>query len=421
MFRIILFICFQLLTSIVKCQESISLSIGDKIPDRTWSAIPKSGKEKLIILDFWATYCGGCIKAFPKMESLQKEFGNDLRIVMVNSMEDREYIHQWIKKRNRISSWQIDSFKLKMINGDTLLSKLFPFKLIPHYVWLDNNGKILAITESFSVTKKNIENIIMGKVANLPLKKDLLEYDVKEDGLLKSAYYALPTPLYYSTVMPYYPGITCGIFTRIDSLSQSIRVTWTNEKIINLFKTAFQIKEERILLEVEDKKRFEEPLGNRLTEEWKADNLFSYEISIPLRNRNKILDFMKSDLNNFFENYLGFKGTIERRMFNCLVLIKRADGLLNTKRGKSNVIASDSLYIWENQPFKKIVRHISKSYNNSLSRPFIDDTAFTGAVDMSISGDITDIENLKVHLNKYGLDLIEKEMEVEMLVIKDLK
>jgi thiol-disulfide isomerase/thioredoxin len=33
---------------------------------------------KLMILDFWATWCGACISKFPKLDSLQKKYADKL-------------------------------------------------------------------------------------------------------------------------------------------------------------------------------------------------------------------------------------------------------------------------------------------------------------------------------------------------------
>jgi thiol-disulfide isomerase/thioredoxin len=58
-----------------------ALTVGDTVPDITIrnvynypdSVIKLSDlKGKLTILDFWATWCGSCLSAFPEMHDLKK-------------------------------------------------------------------------------------------------------------------------------------------------------------------------------------------------------------------------------------------------------------------------------------------------------------------------------------------------------------
>lgn len=48
---------------------------------------PKSladAKGKVVIIDFWATYCGPCRKSFPKYQELVDQFAGDLAVIAVS-------------------------------------------------------------------------------------------------------------------------------------------------------------------------------------------------------------------------------------------------------------------------------------------------------------------------------------------------
>jgi thiol-disulfide isomerase/thioredoxin len=47
-----------------------------------------SYKGKVIILDFWATWCGPCRKGIPDLVDLQKEFGNDIVVIGISLDQD---------------------------------------------------------------------------------------------------------------------------------------------------------------------------------------------------------------------------------------------------------------------------------------------------------------------------------------------
>ncbi|MBD1421001.1 TlpA family protein disulfide reductase [Sphingobacterium chuzhouense] len=159
------------------------LQVGDTIPYALWQ-IPlhvvnhPDGKDtitlndyrdrKLIILDFWATWCGSCIKSFPKMDSLNTRLQPDLQILLVNSITGTGDTNTKIKAFFDKLDYTLS---IPSVINDSLFKKLFPRKLIPHYVWIDNNGKVKAITASKELTFENIERMIHNENVTLTTKE----------------------------------------------------------------------------------------------------------------------------------------------------------------------------------------------------------------------------------------------------------
>ncbi len=156
------------------------LKVGDKMPDLTLSNIINYGKKsvkisdfkgRLLILDFWATWCHYCIEAFPENDSLQKKFNKDVQFMLVNTQntgDDEKKVADFYKKRLTADK----GFILPSVYMDTVLTDLFPRVTIPHYVWVDKSGVIVGITDSRPVTLMNIEAIVAGKEIQLPTKME---------------------------------------------------------------------------------------------------------------------------------------------------------------------------------------------------------------------------------------------------------
>src|SRR5438034_9125331 len=70
------------------------LTIGHQLPEIVFNSVTNyksktarlsDFKGKIIILDFWSSFCGSCINLFPHLDSLQQKFKNDLQIILVNT------------------------------------------------------------------------------------------------------------------------------------------------------------------------------------------------------------------------------------------------------------------------------------------------------------------------------------------------
>jgi len=53
-------------------------------------------RGKVVLLDFWASWCGPCRQSFPWMSDLQKRYGSDLVVLAVNLDQDRKLAEQFL-------------------------------------------------------------------------------------------------------------------------------------------------------------------------------------------------------------------------------------------------------------------------------------------------------------------------------------
>lgn len=112
---------------------------------------------KLVILDFWSTLCSTCIKGFPHLDSLQKKYGDQIQILLIIK-EAGEYVTE-TKIKTFLSNWKkTHSLDIPIcIENNDSLKTVFPHTAIPHYIWIDQDGRLMAKTMSSFVTETNIE------------------------------------------------------------------------------------------------------------------------------------------------------------------------------------------------------------------------------------------------------------------------
>ena len=164
-------------------QQTTALTVGDTVPDMLFSNTLNypvseiqlsSFKNKHIIIDFWATWCSSCIHHFQQLDSLQKKYPQQLQVLLVNS---KNSVDTKEKITNFISSYRSThpGFSLPVVADDTVAKNLFPHQLLPHYVWIDQNKKVTAITGPEEITAQNVQNWLTGIPIYLYIKNDFTD------------------------------------------------------------------------------------------------------------------------------------------------------------------------------------------------------------------------------------------------------
>lgn len=109
--RGILSLAFTLATVENSFAQNKSIKVGETVPESFWTKPLQAvnhpqktinfnvDKNKLILLDFWATWCSACLKKFQEMEELKKKFSDKINIIAVTD-QNRATIEKFFASNN---------------------------------------------------------------------------------------------------------------------------------------------------------------------------------------------------------------------------------------------------------------------------------------------------------------------------------
>ena len=403
-----------------------ALHIGDTVPQRLWRAPlsilnhPRQIKSttlqdyrgKLIILDFWATWCTSCIHHLPDVNRLQKAFPDELQVILVNTRNSRDTRQKIENFFSRINTDTATATTLFSVVDDVALDKAFYHLSIPHYVWIDHKGMIRAFTSAEEVTSANIRLMLSNDIASTRVKLDINRnrpiYTTEEFPLNQLQKFSL-------LLKGQIDGAGGG--SRQRTIDGEVRGrSFNNRTLVSLYTSVayHKIKDfcpKQLIISAGDSALLFPP-ANADLQVWNRDNFYTFELILPKGQSAEFDEVMLKELNASS----GFTATLEHRSFNCLQLQKiEPDHALLTHGGERSNKLDEPVRTLANSPVGELAAWLNEQLPASQ---IVLNNAGEEMLDFYFSGNTHELNNIQKNLARAGLRLVPIKKELACMVLR---
>lgn len=415
------------------------LQVGDEIPEEVWElplqminhpeekqviTLNEYRDKKVIILDFWATWCGSCLAKLPNLQRGVANYEEEIELIPVTyeSKGDVEDFFNITKNVRLKRLWG----NLTSIVDDEILKKHFPHNALPFIVVI-RSGQVVDFPPSSLVDEDYLKSIINNSLRS---KEKSKKDEFKNE--------------FYSMLSGFIEQNTTSSL-KIDSLQGVKKLKFINYPIsrlyqlTGLFNEVFPISE-TVLVEcsLEYDINYTEEANENLNPnylDWYRRNLLTYELNAPISCSNMSLKHkMKEDLDFF----LGVHSSVEKRVISAYVLKFEGDiNKVKTKNKRSVLVVDGTRF--DRLSKKRVKAPLSKNGRMNYvlrgktdeiirvvkkvkpNQPILDETGIGDWLDIEFSDDIDSFLELEKVLNQQGFALSLEKRPMDVLVLSNAK
>jgi peroxiredoxin len=135
-----------------------ALAISSSAPAPDFTLASRAGKPvsltqykgQVVMINFWATWCGPCRQEMPHLEAIHKKYSKmGFTMLGVNVEPDSKAADAWLSKQGTPVSFPI------LFDTDSKVSKLYSVAGMPSTVIVDRKGKVRVLHKGYKPGDEN--------------------------------------------------------------------------------------------------------------------------------------------------------------------------------------------------------------------------------------------------------------------------
>jgi|GEM_PF-3197292 len=134
---------------------------GTVPPDFAWTSVDgeilsRDGMVgKVVLLDFWASWCAPCLQAVPHLKQLEEKHSDDVfQLIGINVDNEKAKLESWVAEQGL--TWP------QIWDRGHEVIRTFQVNNFPTYILLDHQGRVSYSTTGFSFTTSRLLDYYVG-------------------------------------------------------------------------------------------------------------------------------------------------------------------------------------------------------------------------------------------------------------------
>lgn len=323
-------------------------------------------RGKVVVLEFWATWCAPCRAAIPHLNELAEQF-KDKPVQFIAVTAENERVVKEFLQRFPIKAWVgIDAFKA--------MNRAYGIVGIPHSVIVDTNGVIAAIMYPMNLKAEHLNDILAGKATDLPqLQPFRPEAEAEVEEVVAADKPTVEAPLFQVLIRP----------AKAKTDRHGVSCSWSHTTNWTEIKGEFATVESALLFVYDTTpvrviQRTDLPKGS-----------YDFLLNLPVGRK----EFAEAAFGQALQATFGLRVTPvtqEMDSYRLTVVTNGAPGLRPVSTGGGGHGAFGGSIEYKGQPISSLVEQLEPV----LARPVFDETGLTGLYGIYLKWEMSDAESL---------------------------
>lgn len=342
-------------------------------------------KGKVVILEFWATWCAPCLPQLSRLDDLQEELSDSLQVIAV-SIEPKSKIMKPIQKM------RVDNL---LFSSDTNHTRYFSYSVVPTSVIIDPGGVIRAICSPKEISAEKIRKLLQNESVSFDVESNNAIYP---DLLLPDAQNEPD-----GSVARYDSAETTGI--SIDTSGSIKQLSFTNFTLLSLFREVFRMPSPTWVIDSS---------GDTTISDYVPANMYNLHVTDSGVTADSLFLHAEQLANASFQ-YVASRTVKQVEVYE--LLYKGSTKLLASARQETNFTYYGPNFQGIAISTAALTGYLSNELGYLEDKIVLDKTGLTSRYDVSLTWEYTDRSSLDRELARYGFYLVKVTEPVSVLVV----